>query len=474
MKKTIHTFLESYTCKSNEKKLLLKLKKMRESIQFDVSRIKFSDMEKWSKQKDTGDLVHESGKFFSIKCGRAQDIDTGKTRFQPIIDQPEQGILGIISRYAKGRLEILLQMKVEPGNVDVVQLSPTVQATKSNYTRVHKGSSIPYLWEFKENHDGLTNIVSKAFQSEHGYKFYKKANDNMHVHNNDTEIIDDRFEWFTLSDIRTLLSNPCCINMDTRSVLATMDFIGETLKASDIDFDKFGTMTSLEKDLIISSVSDESALWKMSEIKTWITNHKKNKRITQKLLPLKKLPKDWKKTSASISNSKIKDFEVIAIKSSIDSREVSSWCQPIVKDNAPKVYAFILKKINNIFHVYIQAIEEDFSWDGPELGPSITQYDNDKDGWIPELEKEMTVIYDSYQPEEGGRFMQQKNRYMMFINDDNSGFELETFQQGTGVWMTLHQLKRMCKFPCVVNIEARTLLTIASYYSEGAFLRKKK
>ncbi len=31
-------------------------------------------------------------------------------------------------------------------------------------------------------------------------------------------------------------------------------------------------------------------------------------------------------------------------------------------------------------------------------------------------------------------------------------------------WMTLYQLKKMTGFECSVNIEARTLLSIASYY----------
>ncbi|MFD9074046.1 NDP-hexose 2,3-dehydratase family protein [Streptomyces lasiicapitis] len=38
-----------------------------------------------------------------------------------------------------------LRAKAEPGNVNGVHLSPTVQAAKSNYSRAHGGSSVPYL-----------------------------------------------------------------------------------------------------------------------------------------------------------------------------------------------------------------------------------------------------------------------------------------------------------------------------------------
>lgn len=472
MKKILHTFLESYTRKSDLESLVNMLKNKRNEMDFNISKIKFSDMEKWTKKKETGDIVHDTGKFFSIKCGRAKEKDTGKVRIQPIIDQPEQGILGIMSRNNSGSLELLLQTKIEPGNFNAVQLSPTVQATKSNYTGVHKGKSIPYLWEFKDNPDGFSNIVSKGFQSEHGFKFYKKANDNIHSHNDDVEIISEDFQWYSLSDIRTLLSGEHYINMDTRSVLSTMDFIGEPLKRSEIDFTYFPSLTHFERDLIISSLSDENAMWSTADVVRWARDMKEQSVIEQSLLPLKKLSKEWKRTSTTIKSNKNKEFEVMAVKASIGSREVSSWCQPIVKDNVPKVYAFILKEINEIYHVFVQQIEEDFSWNGPEVGPSIINHDTE-DSIINDLIEDLTVVYDSYQSEEGGRFMEQKNRYMLFLQDSNSNIDIGTFQDGAA-WITLYQLKYLTRLKCAVTIEARTLLTIASYYNESLFLQKNK
>ena len=61
----------------------------------------------------------------------------GKNWDQPIIIQNEKGILGILKDSVKNKY--LLQAKVEPGNKNRLQLSPTVQATKSNYQRVHGG-----------------------------------------------------------------------------------------------------------------------------------------------------------------------------------------------------------------------------------------------------------------------------------------------------------------------------------------------
>ena len=56
------------------------------------------------------------------------------------IHQPEIGILGILTRLTGGAREYLMQAKQEPGNVDGAQVSPTLQATFSNYTQAHGGS----------------------------------------------------------------------------------------------------------------------------------------------------------------------------------------------------------------------------------------------------------------------------------------------------------------------------------------------
>ena len=44
----------------------------------------------------------------------------------------------------------LLQAKVEPGNINKIQISPTVQATRSNYLRIHGGKTIPSEKDLKK------------------------------------------------------------------------------------------------------------------------------------------------------------------------------------------------------------------------------------------------------------------------------------------------------------------------------------
>ena len=72
--------------------------------------------------------------FFSI-LPFSFNINKKKFWNQPLIIQKEVGILGILKKRYKSTDYYLLQAKIEPGNTDNIQLSPTVQATKSNYLR---------------------------------------------------------------------------------------------------------------------------------------------------------------------------------------------------------------------------------------------------------------------------------------------------------------------------------------------------
>src|SRR5205807_1537511 len=100
-----------------------------------VERIPFEEMKEWRFAADKISLAHNSGRFFSTEGIRVAKKGRQTAEWaQPIINQPEVGILGYLTREFDGVLHFLVQAKVEPGNRQQLQLSPTVQATRSNYT----------------------------------------------------------------------------------------------------------------------------------------------------------------------------------------------------------------------------------------------------------------------------------------------------------------------------------------------------
>jgi oxidase EvaA len=145
-----------------------------------VERVPLSALEQWSIDDATGDLVHRSGKFFRVYGARVQS-SLGRVREwdQPLIDQPEIGILGIVAKEFDGVLHFLMQAKIEPGNVDGVQLTPTVQATRSNYTQVHQGVRPPYVDYFLDR--SQSKVLVDQLQFEQGSAFFRKRNRNIIV-----------------------------------------------------------------------------------------------------------------------------------------------------------------------------------------------------------------------------------------------------------------------------------------------------
>ena len=115
------------------------IKDSNEKINVELIQTPLYQLSSWNYSPSK--ISHDSGRFFSIEGikvkGNVDEKSIGWS--QPIINQPEHGYLGIIVREFNGVLHFLLQAKIEPGNVNKVQLSPTLQATRSNFSRVHKG-----------------------------------------------------------------------------------------------------------------------------------------------------------------------------------------------------------------------------------------------------------------------------------------------------------------------------------------------
>ena len=141
-----------------------------------VSKKSISNLVNWELNKKK--IFHKSGKFFQIIGIRAVSNFYKKKWDQPLIVQNEKGILGILMKKYNGRTKYLLQAKIEPGNINKLQLSPTVQATKSNYSRVHGGKKIKYLKYFLKKNN---NTLIKSKQYEQGFRYLFKQNINMIV-----------------------------------------------------------------------------------------------------------------------------------------------------------------------------------------------------------------------------------------------------------------------------------------------------
>ncbi|MCP4152681.1 MAG: NDP-hexose 2,3-dehydratase [bacterium] len=446
------------------------LKARNEAVTVDVKRIKFEEMNQWYVHPETGNIHHQSGKFFTIEgIGVKTNWGNVPEWSQPIINQPEVGILGIITKKINGILYFLMQAKIEPGNINNVQISPTLQATKSNYQKVHKGKSPLYLEYFtgKEN----VTVLLDQLQSEQGARFMKKRNRNIIIEVEGEIEVHDDFCWLTLGQLKKLLLNDNLINMDTRTVISNIPFgdypsemidFYKTLHPQPTNPDEFKTS------LLMSILETERHLHEIDDIISWLTGLKTQYELDVRPMPLNAIQK-WHRDDYSIYHEQKKYFSVIAVSVAIANREVTTWTQPLIKSEQEGIIAFLVKKINGVCHFLVQAKLEPGNFDIIELAPTVQCLTgNYRDGFKeydpPYLEYVLTadpkrIHYSALQSEEGGRFFKEQNKNLMIEVEDD--FPLEVPENFT--WMTLNQVLKFVKFNNYFNIEARSLISATRF-----------
>lgn len=429
-----------------------------QEVHVSVEEIPLAEMEGWHMAED-GSLHHQSGKFFSIE-GIQVSTDYPKPYqwSQPIINQPEIGYLGILTKEMDGVLYFLMQTKIEPGNVNCVQISPTIQATKSNYTQVHGGKKVAYLDYFRNAQPH--QIILDQLQSEQGARFLRKRNRNIIIKVDEEVPVYEDFCWMTLGQIKELMQYDNLVNMDTRTVISGIDFTEYTC-----DTETQKQMSDLGRGMMRSALV-KSGVRTMHEVLSWLTNLKASYDLFVQSVPLNQLT-EWQCRDTEIVRHDQKYFRVLGVRVHIDNREVRSWCQPLVQPMQQGLCAFVVKNINGVLHFLVQAKLECGNLDVFELAPTVQCLTgNIFNGAIkpPFTDyvlnaKPEQVIFDTLQSEEGGRFYHEQNRNMLIVANDEFPTELPATYQ----WLTLGQINDFLRYNNYLNIQARSLIAAIKY-----------
>ncbi|MCN9242412.1 NDP-hexose 2,3-dehydratase family protein [Streptomyces sp. RY43-2] len=407
---------------------------------FQVERIPFAELDGWSFQESTGNLVHRSGRFFTVEGlhiteeGEPYGDGPYADWYQPVIKQPEVGVLGILVKEFDGVPHLLMQAKMEPGNPNLLQLSPTVQATRSNYTKAHRGADVKYIEYFVG--PGRGRVIADVLQSEHGSWFYRKSNRNMVVEAvGDVPLLDD-FCWLTLGQINELLHRDNVVNMDARTVLSCLPF----------------------------EDTSDGALLSDVELLSWLTGERTRHSVRAERVPLDSLP-GWKCGEDAIEHVAGRYFKVMAVSVRADNREVTGWTQPLFEPVGPGVLAFLTREFGGVPHVLMHARVEAGFLDTIELGPTV-QYTPGNYAHLPASERPLfldTVLrarpdrirYEAVHSEEGGRFLGAESRCLI-IDADEADAPLDP--PPGYAWVTRAQLTSLVRHGHYLNVQARTLL----------------
>ena len=349
----------------SKKNLISYLQKRITKSQLNVEVAGISNLENW-KFDSSGMFRHVTGRYFSIQGIKYKNSYSG------ILNQPEVGVLSNFMTIHNGIAYFLIQFKEEPGNINKIQLSPTIQATKSNYSRVH-GGSLPQYWNEYTIYCKKNTLLSYNLP-EQGTRYWRKYNKN--------EIIltpllseSENFKWLTLGQLFALQNFPNSINSCLRSSLSLIFELTEYSKSSQ---DKLGNK---------------------------LNNFSKLKSKNSSKLG-KNIENFYNPDSDSINiSSDFDTFEVIGVNVSSQSREIITWSQPLVKEKESQQYFLIYTKIENKIYILWSLDTEPGLVNTSNLGPTLKNI-----SYRNEFNKNLSIlpafnnIKKFNMSEEGGRF----------------------------------------------------------------------
>lgn len=432
------------------------IQELNKTTYVNINECSINESSFWFYDDYNGEVLNRKRSFFSIKGMRR--FENGEfTGEQPIIIQPEIGYLGIICRKIDGVLNFLMQAKIEPGNVNCVQISPTIQATKSNFTRAH-GGKLPTYFELFE-HSERYEVIYDQIQSEQATRFYKKRNRNMIMIVDEEFEIHSNFRWMTLGQIKKLMEVDNLVNMDTRTVLSGIPLI--TFGLDDAEKEELGGLFTDQA--LFNSIFHSNPQDNLPWIYQRLNNYKMFRDIKLATVPLNQLV-DWKVDEYGITCKKQADFMVRYYDIEISGREVQHWSQPLFKAIGMATFG-LLSRVKDGKRQYLVKIKPEIgSFDKAEIGPSVqwepTHYlynDNEVEKvFRKHYENKRGIMIDVILSEEGGRFYHEQNNNVIIEIDP---VELEVLPEEY-IWVEYATLNYLVQVNNCLNIQLRNLLAL--------------
>ncbi len=408
-----------------------------------VIDISYEDCSEWVMDYDT--LRHMSNRYFSIVCVKHNDIE------HIMIKQEEIGLLGFIVTKNNHDTHWLVQNKPEPGNINYYQLAPTVQATKSNYERVHGGKKTKYLQYF----NGTDNLILDMMGSEQGDRFVNKFNRNCKTitkakfkpHNKN-------YFWINNEELKEILRENYTINTDARSVISSGSWYLLTKNIEKIFINSHLNNTLSE--LLNNSYQLQSRNF-LKNTQKFLTKIKNQYNTSYEIIPLKEMKQH------SIVNSGIVDKNNNLIISYFDisfqEREVKRWKQPLLVGSTMEYSLLVFSIFNNTAMFYLKAYPELGFTNHIELGPSFqtgtgTFKSNKND--INNILKNISVICKIEQSDEGGRFYQNSCKYILGQWKKSP----ENLSTDHGIWLSIGEIEILSQKTGILSNELRTTLSL--------------
>lgn len=357
-------------------------------VRCSVEELPLGLLAQWSIDGQPARLRHRSGGFFAVGSAEvASTYETTRRWLQPVVEQFEIGLLGMLARRSARGLELLVQAKGEPGDLMGVQAAPTVQATRSNYLCVHQGALPAYVDWFRDRN--APEVLLDQLQPEHGSFFLRKFNRNMVILVDEDVRPGPRFRWMTLEEIASLLRRPNCLNMSLRSLLACL--AGASANRHD------------------------------ASLPSWFAEYAACGRLHVRRGGIDML----KAEAGLVPDGAGSPFDIIGVSVESKDREVERWHQPIIRAQNGRVDLFVRRDTRGQAFL-VRAAAEPGHRDWLALGPSWCSYSSDAHGPTrADFGRHLASIagrvrFDQWLSEDGGRFAGFQNRFRVIEIDEEA------------------------------------------------------
>ncbi|HEV2720501.1 MAG TPA: NDP-hexose 2,3-dehydratase family protein [Thermoanaerobaculia bacterium] len=373
-----------------------------------VDTIPLADSAEW--RFEDGAIVHRSRGFFRVIGLQCRDDDAAL-----FIDQRTVGTLGFLIRDH----ELLVHAKIEPGNVGLIQLAPTCQATESNALRMHGGAAPPFIDAFPRG-----AALYDVDQSEQGTRFLGKRNRNVLAAARRYLPLPPTHRWMPADEVLELTRLDYTVNTDARSVLVCAPWYRLVGR---VPFSRFRGGFGAE--LMVS------AHWSSRSLE----------RVKASILAMRAAAPD--PVIVPLHDVSPNGVRVRQIRVSVRGREVPSWDQPILDSSSEGKVILACGRIDGVLHFLFRARPEPGLRNKVELTPTVVV----EPGGHAAAGVDGVVVAEVRQSEEGGRFYRDTNLYQIVDVGEASDAEH---------WLTLADVRQLLDEPGWLTNEARSALSL--------------
>jgi oxidase EvaA len=206
---------------------------------------------------------------------------------------------------------------------------------------------------------------------------------------------------------------------------------------------------------------------RIDELRAWFEEKKRECGMEVEVVKIKDIDR-WgvDPETGFIAHESGEFFKVIGIHvTNSDLREQAEWCQPIIYQEEMGILGIICKNIGGVRHYLLQAKAEPGNVGkvhiSPTLQATISNLRRAHGGKKPlyaehfETPRPGTVIYATYQTEDGGRLHLKTYLNMIVEAGEKEFTEIpDNFR-----WFTMWEIKQLLKYENTVNLHIRSIIS---------------